>query len=253
MSSETTITPATSNVTRVAVWRRILLFVLDTRPPWWGRSGVWLAAAMALLLVVIGTQGERQSGGWSVSCGRISGGPWLLNDVPFGAVDEVAFPVVVIHQRGPGWERWDLAEPHAHVVKGCAGSSVLTHDEERSLFVQAFDEREKGNNRAGLTTPDQAIIMRLVHSGQTTEIHGLFYWVRAAARLVGFALLVLALLMWEARRLLRLGYKARLAALKNSCCPKCGYSLIGLDAQERCPECGLLFASEWRDLGRQQL
>lgn len=239
-------------------WRRVILFVLEVNPPWWGSARLWTLSFMLLLLLgIVGTvHDSRRGSGWAhtLYLTRVNEHQWRPVDRPGRA--RAAIAEIEIYTRFKFSDRWRTARLGS--MRGVlrspgGGSRSITETEAREIVQDALaqlsaDEfRRWAEKTLGLPTSvhddcDSELWMQIVYEGRTEGFGGSRFWwflARQSSRVELTALLGLLAcsVVGFLRSVQRRTYEPPLALIAKGRCPQCRYDMTGAPARV-CPECG---------------
>ncbi|MCC6677976.1 MAG: hypothetical protein IT436_12600 [Phycisphaerales bacterium] len=240
-------------VRRLSWWRRVILFVLEVNPAWWGSARLWaLVVALVFLTAIVAAENGVSSGfSWvsTLPLKPVKDNQWQLMDRDTARDGDFAH--IEVHTHFASAHRWSEAYsgPMSGVLYGPRGASrpiagaearVMVRDALARLTAEEF--RNWMATEEHLTPPDYDLWERIVYDGRAEAFSGSRFWWYLARQsdllrsiaLIGF---LLCFAVGFLRSVQRRTFEPPLALIAKGRCPRCRYDMTGAPTRV-CPECG---------------
>jgi hypothetical protein len=232
-----------------------MLFALETKPPWWGRAGLWAGAGVLLVLLGMTPWALMLSTmrpiNYPFSYARQDDGTWKFDAQGPGPC--LMFMTNGTYARIPGASRCDVWIG-VYVKDGGSYPPVgLTVDDVKEMR-KTGSQRILDDLAAVGTSEEQRMakdVLGMIIRGQKQETAGPLMALRPFLVGLGVVLLIPGAIVGNLRRHLLRGYARRVAAGVKGTCPRCEYPMEGL-SDPVCPECGLDIPRDMRE-SREEL
>jgi hypothetical protein len=225
--------------------RRVVLFALRTKPPWWGSAGLWVGVGMILMLAAMLSWSlmvfNTRIASYPFSFAQQADGSWQFNAQGPGPC--LMFMTNCIYSEIPGAIRCDCMVGVYVADGGPYPPGGLTVDDVKALRVRGSQQilQDMSPALVGTSEADHRMARNLlggIISGRRNYSAGPLVSARPYLLALGLLFFIPGAIVGNTRYYLRLGYKRRLELGIKGICPRCKYSLAGLETPT-CPECGL--------------
>jgi hypothetical protein len=228
-----------------------MLFALDTKPPWWGRAGLWAGAGVLLGLLGILpwalTLSTMRPVSYPFSYALQNDGTWKFGAQGPGAC--MMFMTDGTYAAIPGASRCDVWLG-VGVKNGLPFPPAgLTVDDVKAMRRSGSQQILDDLAADGAPEEQQRIakaVLGMIIRGQKQESAGPLMALRPFLVGLGVMLLIPGAIVGNLRRQLLRGYEQRLASGAKGICPRCEYPMRGL-SEPVCPECGLDVPRDMRE------